>query len=131
GRETDAVAALESLPAGDPAAAMLYASLTRSSHDIGDLAARSRVDSRFREAMNSRPGNPALARAAAEHFRTSGRLEEAIAVLRAHTIAAPSSLSLRTRLGILYFNAKRDTEGLTELEKVLEIDPRRELAHQA
>lgn len=72
-----------------------------------------------------------IARRASDHFHNTGRTEQAIEILKQHTIAAPSSLDLRTRLGILFFAAKQDAEGETTLKTVLEIHPRMGLAHQA
>lgn len=95
-----------------------------------DPAARERVDSLYLNACREQPAHPVLARAASEHFRTSGRLPEAIEVLAAHTAADPSSLSLRIRQGILLLAADKTEEGEKALLDVLAIDPRQALAHQ-
>jgi predicted Zn-dependent protease len=96
-----------------------------------DAEARERVDGLFRRACEHQPANPVLARAASEHFRTSGRLPEAIEMLAAHTAADPSSLALRIRLGILMLAAERTEEGEKALLDVLAIDSRQALAHQS
>jgi predicted Zn-dependent protease len=96
-----------------------------------DAEARERVDGLFRRACDHQPANPVLARAASEHFRTSGRLPEAIEMLAAHTAADPSSLALRIRLGILMLAAERTEEGEKALLDVLAIDSRQALAHQS
>lgn len=124
-------ALMETLSAEDPAAVLLYASLSRSLHDADDAEARGEVDRRFQSAMEAHPENPALAREASEHFRNSNRAEQAIGVLKRHTEAAPWSLDLRVRMGVLCFTAKRDQEGEAALKEVLAIDPRNALAHQA
>ena len=72
-----------------------------------------------------------LARAASEHFRKSGRLDEAVKVLERHAEAAPSSLELRVRLGVLLLAAEKMDEGEAVLKEVLRIDARQVLAHQA
>jgi predicted Zn-dependent protease len=121
---------MELLP-DDPQATVLYASISRRLAEPNDKSARSKVDARFLRAVISHPADPMLARAASEHFRESGRLDEAIRILERHAQAAPSSLALRIRLGVLCFNAKRDAEGEAKLKEVLEISPRQALAHQA
>ena len=125
------IALLDQLPADDPESVLLYASLSRSVFDAGDTAARDKVDQRFLQAMDSHPDSRALARAASEHFRDTGRTEQAIDILKRHAAAAPSSLELRTRLGILCFAAKRDAEGESALKEVLAIHPRQAIAHQS
>jgi predicted Zn-dependent protease len=125
------IALLDSLPPDDPESVLLYASLSRSLFDAGDSAAREKVDQRFLQAMDSHPESRALARAASEHFRDTGRTQQAIDLLKRHIAAAPSSLELRTRLGILCFAAKRDAEGESALKEVLAIHPRQALAHQS
>lgn len=115
----------------DPASAMLFASISRGLHDGDDLAARAEVDRRFAKAVAKHPENAALARRASEHFRNTRRSNEAIDILRQHTAAAPWSLDLRARLGVLLFAAGRADEGRETLEKLLVIAPRHALAHQA
>ena len=121
---------LEQLSSDDPAAVLLHASLTRSMAAAEDAAAREKVDQRLLHAVELHPEIPALARAASDHFRETERPEQAIAILKRHVAAAPSSLELRTRLGILLLAAKRDAEGEALLKEVLAIDPRQALAHQ-
>lgn len=115
----------------DPESVLLYASLSRSVFDPEDAAAREKLDRRFLRAAEAHPEIPALARAASDHFRDTKRTDQAISILKRHVEAAPSSLELRTRLGILYFTAKRDAEGEAALNAVLAIDPRQALAHQS
>jgi uncharacterized protein (TIGR02996 family) len=122
---------MELLSRDDPAAAILYASTSRKLYGPDDPVGRSRVDDRFRTAMDSVPQDSQLARAASEYFRESNRLDVAIKMLERHVEAAPSSLALRVRLGILRFSAKRDPEGEAGLKELLEISPRNALAHQA
>ncbi len=122
---------LEMLPKENPAAAMLYASFMRGLVDSEDEAAREKIDRRLLDAVATHPESSSLARAASDHFRNTGRLDKAIDVLNQHVEAAPSSLDLRTRLGILCFSAKRDEEGETRLKEVLVIQPRQTLAHQS
>lgn len=124
------LALLELLSPDDPASVLLHASLSRSMAATDDAAARDKVDQRFLHAIGSHPEIPALARAASDHFRDTERPDQAIDILKRHVEAAPSSLELRTRLGILLFAAKRDAEGEAVLKEVLEIDPRLALAHQ-
>ncbi len=122
---------LDGLAADDPESAMLFASLSRSLHDSDNLAARAEIDRRFLLATKTHPENPALAREACEHFRNSGRQDEAIGILERHTNASPWSLDARVRLGILEFSVKRDADGERTLKEVLAIHPKLSLAHQA
>lgn len=122
---------METLAADDPESALLFASLSRSLHEADDVAARGEVDRHYLAALEAHPENTALAREASEHFRNTGRLDQAIEVLKRHTDAAPWSLDLRVRMGVLDFTAKRDKEGESVLKDVLAIDPKNALAHQA
>ncbi|MEI6176743.1 MAG: tetratricopeptide repeat protein, partial [Verrucomicrobiota bacterium] len=122
---------LETLPAEDPECALLYASVSSTLHEKDDADARAAVDRRLSQALQSHPESAALARAASDHFKNTGRVEQAIDVLKQHTQAAPWSLDLRVRLGILQFSSKHDGEGESALKEVLAIDPRRALAHQS
>jgi predicted Zn-dependent protease len=126
-----AIALMESLPSADPYAADIYASASRSLFKSEDLAARGRVDERYLKSLAEFPKMVSLARSASEYFRTTGRLPEAIEVLKNHVSAAPSSLEMRTRLGVLLFSANRDEEGVEALKEVIEVRPRSPLAHQA
>jgi predicted Zn-dependent protease len=116
------------LPQADPAVAAKF-SLTL--HDIDDEKNRSQLDTMYRNRMEESPRDPILARAASEHFRGTNRLDEAISILEVHTKAAPSSLDLRVRLGILELADKRSEQGEKTLLDVLEIAPSQFLAHQA
>ncbi len=131
GDKSRQIALLDQLPPDDPESVLLYASLSRSVFDAEDTAARDKVDQRFLQAMDSHPESRELARAASEHFRDTGRTEQAIDILKRHTAAVPSSLELRTRLGILCFAVKRDAEGESTLKQVLAIHPRQAIAHQS
>lgn len=122
----------EKVAAGKGSGSALAAADMARTLFAGDNAeARERIDKVFGEAMKRSPEDPVLVRAASEHFRQSGRLKEAVAVLEKHAEAAPSSLELRIRLGILLFAAKEDERGEACLKEVLQIDPRQGLAHQA
>ena len=130
--ERDAVVELlGKLRAEDPEAVLMYASGMESVYDGDDVEARRKVDERFEEGFKAHPDDRVLARAASEHFRTSGRMDEAIAILDTHVAAAPSSLELMTRLGVLYFSAGRDDEGVEILKRVVEIRPKSVLAHRS
>ena len=125
------LALLEMLSKDDPESALLYTSLARGMFEAEDAAARERMDQRFLSSFGAHPENPLLARTASDHFRDTGRPDQAIDILKRHVEAAPSSLEARTRLGILYFTAKRDDEGEAVLKEVLVINPRQALAHQS
>ncbi|WAC19921.1 hypothetical protein OVA24_00830 [Luteolibacter sp. SL250] len=126
-----ATALMELLPPSDPVAAEIYASTARGLFRGGDIVARDRVDRRYLSALQAHPEDPHLARAASDYFRTTGRQDEAIRILSDHVKAAPWSLDLRTRLGVLFFSAKRDAEGEAALKEVVEIRPKSELALQS
>ncbi|MCH7227758.1 tetratricopeptide repeat protein [Haloferula sp. A504] len=111
--------------------ALAAAEMARTLFPGDDAEARARVDAVFEQAMERSPQDPVLARAASEHFRKSGRLPQAVEMLKRHTEAVPTSLKLRVRLGVLLFAAERGDEGEAVLKAVLEIDPRQGLAHQA
>jgi len=110
---------------------LLAAEMARTLFDADDAGVRARLDAWFRRDLEARPADPVLARAASEHFRTTGRLPEAIEMLAIHVDAAPASLDLRVRLGILHFAAREYGTGVAVLRQVLEADPRQALAHQA
>jgi predicted Zn-dependent protease len=116
------------LPQADPAVA---AKFSRTLHDIDDEKNRAQLDTMYRNRMEESPRDPVLARAASEHFRSTKRLDEAIRILEIHTKAAPSSLDLRVRLGILQLSDKRVEQGEKTLLDVLEIAPSQFLAHQS
>lgn len=122
---------LEMLAADDPAAVMLYATLAKSLLDGGDDSGSAETDRRFLAAIEAHRENPVLARGASEHFRNTQRLDQAIEVLQRHTAAAPWSIDLRVRLGVLHFSAKHDAAGESVLKEVLAIHPRHALAHQS
>ena len=111
-------------------AALAAAEMARTLFPGDDLEARAKIDGVYLQALERSPEDAVLARAASEHFRRSGRLDEAVEVLRKHAEAAPASLDLRVRLGILLFAAKNEEAGEACLKEVLAIDPRQALAHQ-
>lgn len=115
-------------PQADPRLAQSFARLLR---DQDDKQSRDQLDAMFRERLALTPQDPQLARDAAEHFRQSDRLTDAISVLQTHVRAAPSSLDLRVRLGILLLAHKQTAEGEKTLQDVLQIDPSLVVAHQA
>ena len=126
-----AMALMENLPADDPVAVQIYASTSRVLFKGDDIVARDRVDRRYLAALRQHPESTPLVRAASEYFRNTGRIDEAIRILTDHVNAAPWSLDLRTRLGILLFSAKRDAEGEAVLKEVVEIRPRSGIALQS
>ncbi len=130
-RQTRAAALLDQLAPDDPESALLYASLTRSTAAADEATQREKLDQHYLLALAAHPETATLARDASEHFRNTDRPDMAIEVLEKHTAAAPSSLNLRTRLGILHFTAKHDEKGEAVLKEVLRIDPGQALAHQA
>lgn len=111
--------------------ALVASNMARTLFPGDDEVARAKLDEIFKQAMGRTPMDPVLARAASEHFRKTGRLDEAVIVLQDHAEAAPSSLELRVRLGVLLLAAKRMDEGEAVLKEVLRIDTRQTLAHQA
>ncbi|MFC7337879.1 tetratricopeptide repeat protein [Haloferula chungangensis] len=111
--------------------ALLAADMARTLFPDDDAAVQTKLDEIFHQAMARGPTDPRLARAASEHFRKTGRLDEAVVMLEKHVEVAPSSLELRVRLGVLLLAAERMDEGEGVLKEVLEIDPRQALAHQA
>ncbi len=127
------LAIFESLAASQPgpSEALAAVDMARTLFPKDDLTARARVDELLKGACLRVPQNPVLARAASEHFRTTGRLPEAVEMLAKHVEAVPSSLALRTRLGILQLAAEREKEGEQTLLEVIAIDMNQGLAHQS
>lgn len=128
GDDTRARELLETLRADDPEAINYYVATTKSLYDSRDQYAAKRIDATYRNALAAQPESTAIARAASDHFRNTSRLEDAIGILRAHTTAAPTSLDLKIRLGILLFSSGKDKEALSTLQAVLAIHPRKALA---
>jgi Tfp pilus assembly protein PilF len=118
-------------PPLSPRAMLLAESWSNVLFDSEDQSARDRLDKLFLQSFNVAPDSPLLARAASEHFRKTGRLEQAISVLQKHTAAVPSNLELRTRLGILQFAANQNDAGQATLKEVLAINERQALAHES
>lgn len=114
-------------PQPDPAVAEMF---TRILRDQDDAQSREQLDRMYRQRMEDTPEDPNLARAAAEHFRKTNRIPEAIALLQTHVKAAPSSLDMRVRLGILLLADKKNAEGEAALLAALAIDPTLFVAHQ-
>lgn len=73
----------------------------------------------------------AAARRASDYYRQTGRMDDALAVLKQHVEIQPDSLDLRTRLGLLQFYNKEEESALKTLLETLEIDPDQMLAHKA
>lgn len=117
--------------AARPGDALAALEMARTLFPKDDSAARGRLDTLLQDACRRAPGDRTLARAASEHFRTTGRLSESIDLLAAHADADPSSLDLRVRLGLLQLAAQRQVEGEASLLAVVDIDPRHALAHRA
>jgi len=116
---------------GNAALASALASMARTLFPRADEEGTGLLDALHRTALQAAPGDPTTAKTASEHFRNTGRLIEAVEVLEQHAAAAPESLDLRVRLGILQFAAELDDEGVATLKAVLDIHPRKLLAHQA
>ncbi len=116
------------LPQPDPAVAEMF---TRILRDQDDAQSREQLDRMYRQRMEETPEDPNLARAASEHFRKTSRVPEAIALLQTHVKAAPSSLDMRVRLGILLLADKKTAEGEAALVAALAIDPTLFVAHQS
>ena len=114
-----------------PTEALAAVAMARSLFPKDDVTARGRVDELLKGACERVPEDPVLARAASEHFRTTSRLPEAVAILAKHVEAVPSSLVLRTRLGILQLAADQTKEGEQTLLEVVAIDNNQGLAHQS
>ncbi len=125
GDDAAAVGWLKSLATDDAEAALLFGAQARSLN-LADEAGM-----RYEAALMAEPGNAVLARAASDHFRRVGRMDDAVAALQRHIGAAPWSLGLRARAGVLLFAGKRHAEGEQVLKELLTIDPRHALAHQA
>lgn len=122
---------LETLDPRSSQAVLYYVSMTRSLYDSRNEEAERRIDERLAQAMREQPGSPQIAWAASEHYRLTKRLDRAIAMLQEHVEARPESLDLKIRLGILWFSAGEDVKGLRELREVLDVHPRKTLAHEA
>ena len=122
---------MDQLPMDDPDAARWFVSEYRRLHEKEDLQARAVIDRRYAMAIEAHPEDAALAREVSDHYRNTDRPEEAVEVLKKHTAAAPWSLELRVRLGVLLFSAKKNDEGEAVLKEVLAIHPGRAMAHQA
>lgn len=116
---------------GNAGLASVLATMARNLFPRGDAEGAGLLDDLHHKALDAAPRDPDIARAASEHFRNTGQLVEAAEALEQHTAAAPESLDLRVRLGILQFAAGLDEEGVATLKTVLEIHPRKLLAHQA
>ncbi len=131
GDDNSARELLETLETETPQALNYYVASTKSLYDSRDEAAAARIDVAFENAMKEHPDWADIARAASDHFRNSGRTEIAIGILARHVEAVPASLDLKIRLGILYFTAGRDEEGVRTLNEVLEVHPGKALAHES
>ncbi len=131
GHDERARKVLETLDTESPEGLAYYVSTTKSLYDSRDGEAGRRIDEKFREAVSKHPERAEIARTAGDHFRQTGRLGEAIEILQTHTAAAPGSLDMRIRLGILLLSGGRNAEGVKELEDVLAVHPGKALAHES
>ncbi|WP_411825773.1 tetratricopeptide repeat protein [Luteolibacter sp. AS25] len=122
---------LEELQLDRPESILYYMATTKSLYDNQDAEAAERVDRVLENGMDDHPEAADLAREASDHFRETGRKKHAIELLQAHVDAAPSSLDLKVRLGILMFTAGRNQEGVEILKEVLSIHPGKVSAHVA
>lgn len=122
---------LEELDLDTPEAIRYYVSTTKSLYDSRDKAAKERISKCFSTAMEDHPEWGDIARVASDYFRQQGDLEKAITILQHHIEVRPSSLDLHIRMGILMFIADRDSEGVEILKQVLEIHPKKALAHES
>lgn len=122
---------LEELDLDTPESVRYYVSTTRSLYDSRNEDAQARISDCFSKAMQNHPEWADIARAASDHFRGKGDVEKAIQILRQHVEVRPSSLDLRIRMGILMFVVDRDSEGVKILGDVLEIHPKKALAHES
>lgn len=108
-----------------------FVATTKSLYDSRDAAAAARIDACFAEATASHPEWAGIARTASDHFRQTNRLSQSIGILRRHVEVRPSSLDLKIRLGILLFSDKQDEEAVKILREVLEVHPKKALAHES
>lgn len=122
---------LETLESESTDAVLYYVATTKSLYDSRDEEAGKRIDARFERAMEEHPEWADIARKASDHFRETGRLDRAITLLSRHLEVSPSSLDLKIRQGILMFSAKRYDEGVAILKEVLEVHPKKVLAHES
>ena len=131
GKDDSARELLEQLNPDTPEAIRYYVATTKSLYDSRDDEAQARIEKCLSDATEQHPEWASTARSASDHFRETGDLKEAISILRNHATAAPSSLDLRIRLGILLLSADRDDEGIAILKGVLDVHPGKALAHQS
>jgi predicted Zn-dependent protease len=131
GNDARARELLEQLVPNTPEAVRYYVATTKSLYDGRDKGARARIAECFSEATGSHPEWPTTARAASDHFREAGEMGQAISILRKHVEAAPSSLDLKIRLGILLLSTSEEKEGAAVLKQVLAVHPGKTLAHES
>ena len=122
---------LKMLDTDSEQAVRYYIATTKSLYDSRDEAAAARIDMRFLDTMAAHPEWSGIARSASDHFRQTNRLEQAIDILRKHLEVRPSSLDLKIRLGILLFADKKDVEAVKIMREVLEVHPKKALAHES
>ena len=72
-----------------------------------------------------------IARRVSEFYRNQGDMDQALATLQKHLDLAPSSHSIRTRLGLLQLSNKDEEAGEKTLLDVIAIDPDQTLAHSS
>jgi len=133
-RRDDALALFRSLLAAPREDASFWSALVPMANTLFPADSdefRESLDKIHREIVRLAPENADAVREAADYFRLSRRLPEAIAILQAHTMAYPASLSMRTRLGILLLANQKINEGEAELLAVVAIDPDLPLPHES
>ena len=118
-------------PTLEPAQVIAAAEFAHTLFPSDDKTVHEQLDRLFRETLEKNAGDAGFARAASDHFRDEKNLPAAIEMLATHVAAAPSSLDLRTRLGILQLAAGKADEGEKTLLDVIAINSRQALAHQS
>ncbi len=131
GDDTKARELLETLDMNSQEAVNYYIATTKSLYDGKDEEAKKRITERYQKAMENHPEWAGIARSASDYFREAGNMKEAIRMLDLHTTAAPSSLDMRIRKGILHFASEEDEAGVKALKDVLAIHSRKVLAHES
>jgi predicted Zn-dependent protease len=117
-------------PEAGPAHWMALAPIARTLLPGNSEELADRLDTIARRTIETGIASPAAARMVSDYYRTTNRLNEAIAVLEQHIGKAPDSLELRARLGLLLFYAKREEDGERALRDTLAIDADQILAHK-
>ncbi len=132
-RRADALALFRSMLAAPHDNAAFWAGLLPMANTLFPADSdefRTSLDKIHREILRLAPDDADAVRDAADYFRSTRRLDEAIGILRGHASAYPASLEIRTRLGILLLASQKVPEGEAELLAIVGIDPNLPLAHQ-